>query len=161
VLALIDTEANASSPDAQPATPGTVVVNTYTDLGPMLSPDLPETQTGGLSMPGTLVGIPWKSGALALLSVVSLFMMVRLARSTTKRGDLPSAAELVGIPPNLSTASGELVGQADESDAAIDALEMSNDDLRARSIVDQIGEMVTNDSTEARRLLSRWVSSPH
>lgn len=157
VLALIDTVASAGDGGATAPLPGTVVVNTYTDLVPPAG--MGPAAAGSLQLPGKFATLPWKSAGLAILSVVSLFLMVRLARNGSSGESLPSAAELVGIPPSLSSSVEDLVGQADESAPAIDAVEIDSDELRTRSIVEQIDDMVKTDSTEARRLVSRWIAS--
>jgi len=159
VKALIDTDATGGV-DGAPSSVGTVVVNTYTDLDPPPDPAR-EAQAGSgfLGLPGEFVRLPWSSFGLALLAGLSLFMMFRLVRSSAGNRDLPSAAELVGIPPSLSTSIDELIGEADESDPAIDAVELDDEELRTRTIMQQLGELVGRDPTDATRVVNRWISA--
>lgn len=159
VRALIDTEAT-SAIDGSQSLVGVVVVNTYTDLQPIAALT-PQSQAGSgfMGMPSELVNLPWGSAGLALLAAMSLFMMFRLVRSSTASRDLPSAAELVGIPPSLSNSFDDLIGEADESDPAIDAVELDDEELRARTIMEQIGELVGHDPADATRVVSRWINS--
>lgn len=159
VRALIDTEASAGA-DGSQAFVGTVVVNTYTDLLPIAAL-MPETKAGSgfMGMPVELVNLPWGSVGMALLAAMSLFMMFRLVRSSTASRDLPSAAELVGIPQSLSNSLDDLIGEADESDPAIDAVELDDEELRVRTIMEQIGDLVGHDPGDATRVVSRWIST--
>lgn len=159
VKALIDTEA-ANSVDGATSFVGTVVVNTYTDLDPPPDPAR-EAQAGSgfFGLPGEFVRLPWSSMGLALLAAMSLFMMFRLVRHAASNRELPSAAELVGIPPSLSTSIDELIGEADESDPAIDAVELDDEELRTRTIMQQLNDLVGRDPADATRVVNRWVSS--
>ncbi|MCC6908931.1 MAG: hypothetical protein IT430_13390 [Phycisphaerales bacterium] len=159
VNVLIDTEAT-NAIDGSQSYIGTVVVNSYTDLQPIaaLAPES-NADAGFLGMPGDFVNLPWGSMGMALLAGLSLFMMFRLVRSTTSARDLPSAEELVGIPPSLTPSIDELIGEADESDPAIDAVELDDEELRTRTIMQQIGELVSHDATDATRVVNRWISS--
>lgn len=159
VKALIDTEAT-SAVDGSSAFVGTVVVNTYTDLDPPPDPSR-EAQAGSgfFGLPSEFVQLPWSSLGLALLAGASLFFMFRLVRSSSSSRDLPSAAELVGIPPSLSTSIDDLIGEADESDPAIDAVELDDEELRTRTIMQQLGELVSRDPSDATRVVNRWISS--
>ncbi len=160
VRALIDTEA-ANAIDGSQSLVGTVVVNTYTDLDPIaaLAPQSSGAESGFMGMPVELVNLPWGSVGLTLLAAMSLFMMFRLVRSSAASRDLPSAEELVGIPPSLSSSLDDLIGEADESDPAIDAVELDDEELRARTIMEQIGELVGHDPGDATRVVNRWIGS--
>ncbi len=159
VSALIDTEAQ-NAVDGTQSYVGTVVVNTYTDLDPIaaLSPET-KAGTGFMGIPGEFVNLPWGSAGMALLAALSLFMMFRLVRSSAASRELPSAEELLGIPPSLTTSIDELIGEADESDPAIDAVELDDEELRTRTIMQQIGDLVGNDATDATRVVNRWITS--
>lgn len=159
VRALIDTVA-ASADDGTVSSVGTVVVNTYTDLDPLagINPAA-SAETSVLGLPGKLVSMPWGSVGLALLAALSLFMMFRLVRSSSASRELPSAEELLGIPPTLSTSIDELIGEADESEPAIDAVELDDEELRSRTIMQQIGDLVSRDAADATRVVNRWITS--
>jgi flagellar biosynthesis/type III secretory pathway M-ring protein FliF/YscJ len=95
-------------------------------------------------------------GGLALLSLTMMFMMVRKA---SVRDPLPTAQELVGIPPALAAADGDLVGEADEASPALEGLELNDDAIRRSQMLDQITDMVTKAPDDAANLLRRWMKS--
>ena len=95
-------------------------------------------------------------GALAALSLFMMFMVVRKASS---REELPTASELVGIPPALAAAESDLVGEADEASPALEGLELNDDAIRRQQMLDQITEMVTSTPDDAANLLRRWMKT--
>src|SRR5690606_1267592 len=95
-------------------------------------------------------------GGLAALSLVMMFLMVRKANV---REELPTAAELVGMPPALAAADSDLVGEADEAAPALEGVELNDDAIRRQQMLDQIKEMVTTAPEEAAMLLRRWIKS--
>ena len=94
-------------------------------------------------------------GSLALLS---LALMVGMAHKSTQQLPQPTAAELAGVPSTLPV-DGELVGEAEESDLSMAGIELSEDEVRTRRIVTQIGEMVQSNPVESASLLRRWVNT--
>ncbi|TVQ61151.1 MAG: hypothetical protein EA378_09910 [Phycisphaerales bacterium] len=102
--------------------------------------------------PGGLVSQVLVLG-LAGFAVVMMLLMVRKA---SKRVDLPTAAELVGIPPTLETNT-DLVGEAEEGDAPMTGIEVGDDDVRSSKMLDQVAEMVRNEPQVAAKLLNRWI----
>lgn len=95
-------------------------------------------------------------GALALLGLVMMFMMVRRAN---ERETLPTAAELVGIPPALQADESELIGEALEADHPLEAMEMDENMLRTQQLLEQINAMVKDEPRDAATLLQRWVNA--
>lgn len=93
-------------------------------------------------------------GVLGLISVVMMFSLVRRAG---RRPDLPSAEDLVGMPPALEV-TGDLVGEADESDAAIAGIEISEDDVKIQKMRELVGEMINSNPEAAASLVGRWIS---
>ncbi len=101
-----------------------------------------------------------KTLAMTGLAVFSLFLMFRLIRGAASRRDLPTAEELVGIPPSLATSDDdEIIGTASGSEPAMDALEIDEDELRARNLLEQVGEMVQTSPEESSKLLEKWVTA--
>lgn len=94
---------------------------------------------------------------LGVLAVVALAMMLLMMRKAGKRTELPSAEELMGIPPTLPTNS-NLVGEADEGDSPMAGIEVGDDQLRLDKMLEQVGDMVTEKPMDAARLVSRWLS---
>jgi flagellar M-ring protein FliF len=108
---------------------------------------------GGGMMGGGLI----EKGLLAFLALGAMGMMLMMVRKATKPAELPSAEELAGVPPTLPTAN-DMVGEADESEAAMTGIEIGDDEIRSRKLVEQVVEMVGSNPDSAAGLLGRWVS---
>lgn len=107
---------------------------------------------GVLGLPGNLV----ETGLLALLGVVALTMMLMMVKKAGKKTEMPTAEELVGLPPALETAT-DLIGEADEGETAMAGIEVDEGQMQNQKILEQVGEMVTKDPGSAARLLNRWI----
>ncbi|MFW6058571.1 MAG: hypothetical protein ACODAQ_00230 [Phycisphaeraceae bacterium] len=94
--------------------------------------------------------------SIGFLALVSLVLMLSMVRKATRKEDLPSAEELAGVPATLE-ADDELLGDVDDSDAALAGVELNEDELQSRRIAEQLNDMVKDNPTEAGQLLSRWV----
>jgi flagellar biosynthesis/type III secretory pathway M-ring protein FliF/YscJ len=93
-------------------------------------------------------------GALALVSLAMMLMMVRKAgRAET----MPSAQEIVGIPPALATGS-DLVGEAGESDSAIEGIEVDDTQIKTKKMLEQVSDLIKSNPRDASVLFNRWVS---
>lgn len=99
-----------------------------------------------------------KPVGLGSLALLSLALMVGMAHKSTQQLPQPTAAELAGVPSTLPV-DGELVGEAEESDLSMAGIELSEDEVRTRRIVTQIGEMVQSNPVESASLLRRWVNT--
>lgn len=93
---------------------------------------------------------------VAVLALLSLFMMLSMVRKSGKRLELPTAEELVGIPPALQTES-DLVGEVAEGDSAMTGIEVTDVDVESTKILEQVNELVATDPEGASRLIRRWV----
>ena len=103
-----------------------------------------------------LVGSSWlKTAGLSALAVLSLALMFGMVRRATVSPDLPSVEELAGLSPPLDEE--DLVGEAMESRAEIEGLEMGDGEMRSRKIAEQISDMIKSNPDEASSLLGRWV----
>ncbi|MBL8746773.1 MAG: hypothetical protein JNK58_10505 [Phycisphaerae bacterium] len=116
--------------------------------------------------PASILGIPTgtlaaeglvKNIALGGLALLALSMVLVTAMRTTKREPLPSAEELVGLPPALDSGS-ELVGEAGEAESALTGIELTDDDMRTRKVSEQVADLVSEKPEDAARLLGRWIS---
>ena len=154
---LIDT---AAYPEAQP---GTVVVSMIFDMvtaGGVAMPGVPAT--GMTGPPGALVvgGMNTdllKYILLAGLSLLSLGMMFLMVRKAGVQSKLPTAEEIVGVPPALPTDQSEIVGEAEESAPAMEGVELDDDTLRHKQMLGQISDMVKQNPDEVANLLRRWI----
>lgn len=93
-------------------------------------------------------------GVLALVSVGMMFSMVKRAG---KKVELPTAEELVGLPPALDVA-GDMVGEADESDSPMAGIEISDDEVKLKKMREQVAELIAQNPESAASLIGRWIS---
>lgn len=144
--------------------PGELAVYMYYDTaatgpGIMTAPSIAGSAGGGgeglgfLSAGDGLV----KTIGLAGLALLSLFMMFVMVRKASVREELPSAAELVGIPPALDGTDSDLVGEADEATPALEGLELDDNELKNQQMLSQINEMVSKTPNEAAALVRKWL----
>ncbi|MCE7972936.1 MAG: hypothetical protein DYG92_01235 [Leptolyngbya sp. PLA1] len=93
---------------------------------------------------------------LGALSLAAMGMMIAMLRRAGKKTELPAAEELVGMPPSLD-AGVDAVGEAEESDAAMAGIEVGEDEMEAKKILEQVEALVDKDPQSASKLLGRWV----
>ncbi|MEZ6243769.1 MAG: flagellar M-ring protein FliF C-terminal domain-containing protein [Phycisphaerales bacterium] len=103
---------------------------------------------GGSGMAETVV--------VGVLALAALGLMVMMVRKTTRPAELPSPEELVGIPPSLG-GDADIVGEADESDAPLSGIELGDDQIKHKKLLEQVGQMVKKDPESAAKLIGRWV----
>ncbi len=134
--------------------PGQVNVAMVPDAG-YLSP-APAEAGGGY---GQLITGPdgWASTAtvatLVLLAVGGSFYLIRRA---TREEPLPTLEELAGLPPRLPS-SEDTVGDAEDLDATMAGVELSEDEVRTRKISGQIADLIKNNPAEAAGLVGKWI----
>lgn len=94
-------------------------------------------------------------GGLAAVSLAFMFMMVRKAG---KAPALPTAEELVGIPPALEPGS-DVVGEADETETAMAGIEVDDDQLKTQKMLEQVGDLVKSNPQVAATVFNRWLNT--
>lgn len=94
---------------------------------------------------------------LGVLGLVSVVMMLSMVKRAGRKTALPTAEELVGVPPALEVA-GDLVGEADESEAAMAGIEISEDDVKIQKMRELVGELINTNPEAAASLVGRWIS---
>lgn len=150
-----------ASADAEGA-PGEVVVSMIPDAGEisLMSPAMAVAGVGGggLSALTGETGELIKTGLLAGLALGALAMMVVLVKRAGKADALPSAHDIVGVPRSL-TEDADLVGEADEADNALAGIELSDEMIRSRKLLEQVQEMVAEHPEDAASLLGRWIQT--
>lgn len=99
-----------------------------------------------------------KTVGLGALAVIALGMVMMTAFKGTKQEKLPSAAELVGLPPALDQADADLVGEAVEAESALAGIELSEDELKHRRMLEEVAEMVKARPVDAAAIVGRWVT---
>jgi flagellar biosynthesis/type III secretory pathway M-ring protein FliF/YscJ len=162
---LIDTSA------LKDAVRGTVKVSMIPDIAgavATMASDIPATVGGGIGGGGGAGGGGWSAGpiggdlvkflgltGLALLSLAMMFLMVRRAGVST---ELPTAQDIVGVPPQLPTDESEIVGEAIESAPILEGVEVDDAALRRQQMKGQISEMVRQNPDSVANLLRRWIT---
>lgn len=152
VLALVDTSLVDGGEQ------GDVVVS--------MIPSMPDFGSIGGSGAGTasILGLPGgtmtapelvRTVVLGGLAVISLGLVVFTAFRANRKDELPSAAELVGVPPELGNE--DLVGEALNADSALAGLEVSEEEMEQRKRYEQIATMVEEHPTEAAMIIKRWM----
>jgi len=95
---------------------------------------------------------------LGTLALVALGMMFTLVKKSTKKAELPSAEELVGMPPTLEGGS-EVVGEAEESETAMAGIEVGDLEMESQKKLEQVTSMVDQNAEMVARLLNRWIQT--
>ncbi len=156
---LIDT---APYPGAQA---GTVVVSMIGDMhaqGVGMTPGLPNMVGGAAPPAGSVVAAPFDGDLLKYLlltglSLLSLALMFMMVRKAGVQSQLPTAEDIVGVPPPLPTDQSEIVGEAEESAPAMEGVELDEAALRHKQMLGQISDMVRQNPDEVANLLRRWI----
>ena len=95
--------------------------------------------------------------SLAVLGLGALGFMFMMVRKAGKKPELPTAEELVGLPPALETKT-DLIGEADESDTPLAGIELGEGEVRTQKLMEQVAELVKTNPEGAAKLIKRWVS---
>lgn len=111
--------------------------------------------SGGL-LGGVLGSGLIEKGVLVALAAAAMVMMLMMVKSATRRVELPSVEELVGIPPALEQPS-DIVGEADETEAAMVGIEVDSTHVANRKMLEQVGTLIGKEPDLAARLLNRWI----
>lgn len=91
------------------------------------------------------------------LAVVALGMMLLMVKRAGRRVELPDPQSEVGVPPALR-ADTDLVGEADESDTPMTGIEVGDSQVRVSKMLEEVGDLVTQNPDDAVKVLSRWIS---
>jgi len=106
---------------------------------------------GGALGNGNLV----ETALVGVLALIALFMMLMMVRRSGKKMSMPSAEELVGVPPQLEGME-ELIGEADESESAMAGIEVDDAMIQIQKLREQVGEMIAADPQNAATMVERW-----
>ncbi|MEM0983802.1 MAG: hypothetical protein AAGI17_07625 [Planctomycetota bacterium] len=102
------------------------------------------------------VGSIVETAVVGGLAVVAFGLMLMMVKRSSKELDLPTADELVGVPPALQI-DPNMVGEADEGDAALEGIEIDESEIAATKMMQQVSELVRNDPEKTAKLLQRWI----
>lgn len=115
--------------------------------------------SGGIGGIGGLAQGPLlKTVMLGGLAVVALAMMLMMVRRSSRPEPMPSAEELAGIPPKLH-ADSDLVGEAAEGDTAMAGIEIDDDSLRSKKMLEQVSDLIKKNPGEAATVFNRWLAT--
>ena len=98
-----------------------------------------------------------KTAALGLLALFALGMMFSMVKKAGKSVPLPTAEELVGIPPALEPGT-DVVGEAMEGDTAMQGIEVDDESLRTGKMLEEIGTLVKTNPSTAANVFNRWLT---
>lgn len=106
---------------------------------------------GGLGASGGLI----EKAMIGVLAFISFIMMFIMMKRTGKKIELPSAQELVGVPPHLE-AIDDLVGEASEGEHVMTGIEIDDQLLEVQQLREQVAELIKLDPETAAGLVDRW-----
>jgi len=92
---------------------------------------------------------------VGVLAAVSILMMLMMVKRSSKDIQLPTAEELVGLPPQIDGGS-DLIGEADEGDAAMTGIEVEDAMIEIQQLREQVSELIASDPEGAAGLVERW-----
>lgn len=99
-----------------------------------------------------------RTGVLGAVVIGAMGMMFMLVRKSAKPIELPTAQEIVGLPPALESTN-DLVGEADEGQQAMMGIELDDDEMRHKKMLEQVQDLVKKNPTDSAALLNRWMQS--
>lgn len=108
---------------------------------------------GFMAMGGGLI----EKALLGLLAAVALGLMFMMTRRTAKRIELPTAEEIVGLPPTLESRS-DLIGEAEEGDSPLAGIELDESEVAAQKMLDQVKDLAKSNPDSAASMIKRWVT---
>lgn len=113
---------------------------------------------GGGGGGGILASGLIKNVALGGVALLAVFLMAMNLKKVAKTDPLPSAEELVGLPPALKD-NIEMFGEADEAESNLTGIELSDDDLQTRKKREQVTNLVGERPGDAAFILNKWIAS--
>lgn len=157
-----DIEPQVDTSDLDGGAPGTVIVSMIPDWSPMGGVSQ-AAGIGGMAMPGGSLTIPSivRTVGMGGLALLSLGLMARSLKKVNKSIDLPSPQELTGAPAPIINLNPEpdMVGEAGEAHAALAGLELSDEDIDKRQMLEQVTHLIEAKPDEAVSLLNKWIEA--
>ncbi|MCC6676963.1 MAG: hypothetical protein IT436_07455 [Phycisphaerales bacterium] len=121
------------------------------------------TAAGGVLGLGGATGIAFGGGGIidkaimGGLALVAMGMMLMMVRKASRKVELPTAEELVGLPPALEAKS-DIIGEADEGELAVAGIEVGEEEMRAQKVLEMVAEMVDSSPETAAKIVGQWIS---
>ena len=97
----------------------------------------------------------WPIASTALV-IMAMGLMLFMFRKAVQQPQLPTVEELAGVPPSLPSDE-DIIGEAAETDATMEGIEVDEDELESRKIAEQINDLVKSNPGEAAALFNRWL----
>jgi len=119
--------------------------------------NVPGGSSAGLNL-GPLGPVSVETIMVGVLAVVSLVMMLLMVRKAGRPSELPTATEVVGVPPALRSDE-SIVGEAGETDTPMEGIEVDEFQVKTQKMLDQVNELVGENPLIASRLLGRWIEA--
>jgi flagellar biosynthesis/type III secretory pathway M-ring protein FliF/YscJ len=79
-----------------------------------------------------------------------------MVRKAGKKTEIPSAEELVGVPPSLELQA-DVIGEADEGELAMEGIEVGDEQMQSKKLLETVSQMVESNPESAAKLLNRWI----
>jgi len=108
---------------------------------------------GGLALGGIV-----DKAVLVVLGLFAIGLMFSLVRKANTPVEIPTAEELVGMPATLETPS-DLIGEADESDMAMAGIEVGEEQVKSKRMLEEVAKMVETNPDAAARLMKQWITA--
>lgn len=145
----------AIPPDAEER----VTVDWFPDAGALALAHLGSSGAGEGVM--SMVSTHWDKAGMAVLAVLGLLMMLMMVRKVGEAPVLPGEdSPKAGRKGKLPVAEVEEevpVSEAKETEPLLVGKEVDEETLRARQIVEQVGELIKGDPVSSASILQRWI----
>jgi hypothetical protein len=99
-----------------------------------------------------------KNVVLGGFAVAAVGMMLMMVRKASRPLELPTAETIVGVPPALESEA-DIVGEADESQMAMEGVELPEDQVKTKKMLEQVQDMVKKNPADAAALLNLWLTA--
>ena len=132
---------------------GTINVAMVYDIDPLTRPH--ESAPAGIVSELMANGLI-KNSSIVILALASLAFMLLAVKKVGQQPEMPSAAELAGIPPNLPDEE-ELIGEAPELKAKMTGMEVNDNLVENRQVLDQISEMIKANPTDMANVIGHVI----
>lgn len=99
-----------------------------------------------------------KNIVLGGFAVAAVGMMLMMVKKASRPLELPTAESIVGVPPALESET-DVVGEADESQMAMEGVELPEDQVKTKKMLEQVQDMVKKHPADAAALLNLWLTA--
>ena len=99
-----------------------------------------------------------KTVGLGALALLSLGLMARTLRRASKPIELPTAEELVGVPPVVRGDDG-MIGEAAEAESALSGVELTQEEIDRRKMLEQVQVLIKTAPKDAAIVLNKWIAA--